>query len=71
MLAAVAVVGECPPPRASSYGGQARPRSPPVLCRHPSSLQTFEFIPVQRPGSAVSQLKFSQVTLAFLGPHPH
>lgn len=40
-------------------------------CRHPSSLHTFEFTPVQHPSSAFPQLKLSEVTLAFLSPHPH
>lgn len=84
MSAAVAVARECP-----LWLGNAHlqglslmrqdhsPGNPPVLCRHPSSLHTLEFIPVpaqaclQHLGSAFPQLKLTQVTLALLGPHPH
>lgn len=47
-----------------------------MLCRYPSSLHTFEFIPVpaqaclQHLGSTFPQLKLTQVTPAPLGPHP-
>lgn len=77
MLAAVAVAGERLPPGAFSYRGPGT-----WLGALPCSVVTCLSIPLSshmsppRPISSFLavpslRLKLSQVTLAFLGPHPH